>query len=108
MRPRYTADTRDPNESQVIDAFRAFGARVEVLHIPTDLLVAYQVATGRSETAWRQVLVEVKSPPGPKGGESAHGQKLSPAQQKFFDHWPEPLRAVVRSPEEARDLMMRL
>ena len=46
-------------------------------------------------------LMEVKRPPGPKGGMSEDGQKLSPGQERFRREWRGRPVVVVRSPSEA-------
>lgn len=75
--PRFAAN-RDKGEGAIVSALRRVGAFVWPISqkgLP-DLLVLF-----RGEF----VLMEVKSPKGPKGGSSANGQRLKPAQQEFFD-----------------------
>lgn len=73
---RYAA-RRDSTELDVVAALRDAGALVRQLDardLP-DLLVGFQ---------GRWTLLEVKRPPGPRGGTSADGQKLSDGQAEFF------------------------
>lgn len=70
------ARRRDPGERDIVLALRAAGAVVRHLDgtdIP-DLLVCYR------DRAW---LLEVKQPPGPRGGTSGKGQRLRPGQETF-------------------------
>jgi hypothetical protein len=74
---RYAA-RRDPHEALIISALRRAGAmvwQVSAEGLP-DLLVGFR-------KQW--TLLEVKAPLGPDGGASKGGQKLKPAQQRFFD-----------------------
>ena len=93
---------RDGNEPEVVDALEANGCVVETVHSPLDLIVAYRASSG----FWRQVWLEVKRPPGPRGGTS--GRDLNEKQQAFFDRWPPSLRYVVRWPEQAVHLIEQL
>ena len=86
------ANNRDKNERPIIDALREVGASVLPLHQPCDLLVGFHGST---------YLLEVKSPPGPRGGKSKDGQKLNADQQRFADTWRGQF-AVVTTPEEAK------
>lgn len=84
------AKQRDANEGEVVAALRAVvGAHVILLDQPVDLLVGYR---GRN---W---LLEVKLPPGPRGGTS-HSQPTD-EQLGFFRTWPGQ-KQVVRSAGEA-------
>lgn len=74
------APRRDPNERAIIDGLRARGFSVQQLdgkNIP-DLLV------GKGGKNW---LVEIKRPPGPKGGASEKGQHLSEGQLAWQQAW---------------------
>jgi hypothetical protein len=87
---------RDPGEAAIVSALRRAGAFVWHLSaegIP-DLLVGHRK---------RWLLLEVKAAPGPRGGASEHGQKLSAAQERFFQdaELGELPAYVVRTPEEA-------
>jgi hypothetical protein len=57
---------------------RAIGASVEIVGQPLDLLVGHRGVN---------IIVEVKQPPGPRGGTSKHGQKLNEKQAAFRDTW---------------------
>ena len=90
--PRY-AKARDANEPEIIAELEAVGAAVvrlepSVAGLP-DLLVGYR---------GRNILMEIKQPPGPKGGTS-HAP-LSEDQVAFFQAWPGPCY-VVRTPKQA-------
>jgi hypothetical protein len=90
------APRRDEGERQIVSALRQVGAFVWPVSqkgLP-DLLVLF-----RGEF----VLLEVKQPRGPRGGESADGQSLNPEQQEFFDKvgLQGGKAYVVRTPEEA-------
>jgi hypothetical protein len=74
---RRLACRRDPGEAAIVAALRKAGAFVhhlDGLGTP-DLLCGYQ-------GVWS--VLEVKSPPGHRGGTSAKGQHLRPAQALFF------------------------
>jgi len=77
------AASRDINEPEIVAALRKAGAFVYVMREPVDLLVSYGGAT------W---LLEVKMP---KKG------RITSAQRKFFDEWPNENAHVVRTCEEA-------
>jgi hypothetical protein len=87
------AKARDANEPEIVEALEAVGAVVvrlepSVAGLP-DLLVGYR---------GRNLLMECKLPPGPKGGTS-HAP-LTDDQVAFFQAWPG--RAyVVRSAKQA-------
>lgn len=90
------AAMRDEGEAAIVSALRRAGAfvwAVSAKGLP-DLLVGHR-------GAW--TLLECKAPSGPRGGASADGQKLSPAQARFFmDCELGGLPAyIVRSPEDA-------
>lgn len=90
------AAKRDEGEPAIVGALRRAGAMVWHLSqkgLP-DLLIGFR---------GRWVLMEVKAPLGPLGGESGNGQHLQPEQVRFFaDAELGELPAhVVRSPEEA-------
>jgi hypothetical protein len=74
------AKRRDPNEPEIVAALRAAGAVVWLLDQPLDLLVSHP----RAGT----VLIEVKSPEGPRGGKSRSGQGLNKNQREFVATWP--------------------
>lgn len=90
--PRYAA-ARDANEPEIVEALEKVGAAVvrldaSVAGLP-DLLVGYR---------GRNVLMEVKLPPGPQGGTSH--SPLSDDQVAFMQAWPGPAY-VVRSAKQA-------
>lgn len=68
----------DRDAPEVAKKLRAAGATVRHIGDPLDLLVGLDGVT---------MLVEVKQPPGPKGGTSDHGQKLTENQVEFIDRW---------------------
>ena len=96
--PRYAA-ARDANEPEIIQALEAAGAMVVPLH-PTvpglpDLLVMWR---------GRIILVEVKLPPGPKGGLSH--SPLSNEQIDFRQRSPASnLIYTVRTAEQALQVL---
>ena len=83
------AKSRDVNEPQIREALERAGYSVEGTDTPCDLLAGKH---GQSH------LVEVKAPPGPKGGTSSG--KLTPAQRKFLARW-KGCHHIVRTPEDA-------
>jgi hypothetical protein len=90
--PQYRK-ARDANEPEIIAELEAVGAAVvrldpSVAGLP-DLLVGYR---------GRNILMEVKMPPGPQGGTS-HAP-LSEDQLAFMQAWPGPC-VVVRTPKQA-------
>jgi hypothetical protein len=69
---------RDSNEAEIVRALEAIGAvvkRMKSRGMP-DLWVGYE---------GRIVCLEVKRPPGKRGGTSTSGQRLNDEQQKFYD-----------------------
>lgn len=70
------AKARDANERAIVLALIRAGATVCRLDEPCDLLVGY---------AGRTHLVEVKRPPGPRGGTS--DRELTEKQQMFWNAW---------------------
>lgn len=87
---------RDPGEQAIVEALEQAGAMVKRLSTKgmPDLLVG---VTGRI------LLLEVKAPPGKRGGKSERGQRLNAEQERFYDlcrghRLPV---FVVHSPEEA-------
>ena len=82
-------NARDANEPQIVAALEGVGASVIRLDKPVDLLVGYR---------GRNLLLEVKTPLGPKGGRSH--SKATPEQRDFFARWRGQF-SVVRTVEEA-------
>ncbi len=80
---------RDANEKLIVDALRAYGASVERLNTPVDLLVGYRGQTH---------LVEVK----------IEGAKLNKAQVEFRDSWKGSPMQVLRSVEDVAEFMKGL
>ena len=78
------AARRDPGEDDIVRALEARGLIVRRLSTKgmPDLLV---MVPGNAEREGRVCLVEVKSPPGPRGGTSAKGRRLSDEQQRFYE-----------------------
>ena len=91
------AARRDQTESTIVHALRATGCSVAYWGIDgaPDLVVGH---------LGRTFLLEVKQPPGPKGGASADGQKLGELQLVWHAAWRGHV-AVVRSVQEALDLV---
>ena len=85
---------RDSNEPAIVMALVRAGATVVKLDTPCDLLVGF-----RGET----YLLEVKRPPGPRGG--THNRKLSASQEKFVSMWNGAPIHVVTSAEQALDVL---
>ncbi len=90
------AARRDEGEEPIVATLRQCGALVIRLNgedLP-DLLVLFRGVT---------FLLEVKSPPGPRGGTGRKGQRLRPGQREFRD--AALARGVevheVKSPEDA-------
>lgn len=86
----------DAGQLAIVDALRAIGASVQSLAavgagVP-DLLVGWRGVT---------LLLEVKQPPGPRGGVSQDGQHLGGAQVRWARAWRGGAVLVVRSPEQA-------
>ena len=90
------AARRDDNEKQIIDALRRCGAYVKVINDDGtfDLLVAYHGAT---------LLLEVKD-----GAKPPSARKLTDAEQKFHDEWPNDNLHVVNSVDEALALLLAI
>jgi len=88
------AARRDDNESEIVKALRACGAKVRIITqgdgIP-DLLVSYNGYT---------ILLEVKD-----GNKPPSARKLTEAEQKFFDEWTGGILAKVESVQEALDIL---
>lgn len=87
----------DENQQEIVDALRDAGAIVRVITqgegIP-DLLVAYNGHT---------LLLEVKD-----GNKPPSARKLTTAEEKFFLEWTGGILAIVKSPQEALDLIHSL
>lgn len=77
---------KDDNQQEIVDALRAIGCSVFVLHEPCDLLVGIRQRT---------CCLEVKD-----GAKSASRRKLTPAQVEFRATWRGHF-AVVTSIDEA-------
>ena len=83
------ANARDANEAEIVNALRCIGASVYRLDTPCDVLVGFRRCN---------YLIEIKLPPGPKGGVSH--SKPTPDQLEFQSTWRGQF-AVVRSVNEA-------
>ena len=90
------AARRDDNEKQIIDALRRCGAYVKVINDDGtfDLLVAYHGVT---------LLLEVKD-----GAKPPSARKLTDAEQKFHDEWPNDNLHIVNSVDEALALLLAI
>jgi hypothetical protein len=88
------ANRIDDNQNDIVAALRKAGATVRVISqgegIP-DLLVGF-----RGET----ILLEVKD-----GNKPPSARTLTPAEKKFFDEWEGGLCMVVKSVEEALEML---
>ena len=88
------ANRVDANQDQIVETLRACGAYVRVVTmgdgIP-DLLVGYNGYT---------LLLEVKD-----GNKPPSARELTPAEAKFFREWTGGMIAVVKSVEEALDIL---
>lgn len=85
----------DATHTEIVAGLRACGAAVTSLAgvgagVP-DLLVSYRS---------RWAVLEVKQPLGPRGGESADGQRLRASQRKWLASQRAPVH-VVRSLDDA-------
>lgn len=67
------AQRKDDNQGDLVEALRAIGCSVVVMHVPSDLLVGYR---------GRNVLLEVKD-----GAKVPSARKLTPAQVIFRAEW---------------------
>jgi hypothetical protein len=88
------ANRIDDNQNDIVAALRKAGATVRVISqgegIP-DLLVGF-----RGET----ILLEVKD-----GNKPPSARALTPAEKKFFDEWEGGLCMVVKSVEDALEML---
>ena len=88
------ANKIDANQNDIVAALRKAGATVRIVSqgegIP-DLLVGF-----RGKTA----LLEVKD-----GLKPPSARQLTPAEQKFFDEWTGGLCVVVKSVEDALEIL---
>ena len=82
-------NARDANETEIVDALRCIGASVYRLDVPCDVIVGFRRCN---------YLIEIKLPPGPKGGTSH--SSLTEDQADFQRIWRGQF-AVVRSVDEA-------
>lgn len=80
------AKRKDDNQSEIVDALRAIGCTVMVMHVPCDLLVGYR---------GRNVLLEVKD-----GAKPPSARKLTTDQVIFQADWRGQYD-VVKSIDEA-------
>lgn len=64
---------KDGNQGEIVDALRAIGCSVVVMHVPCDLLVGFR---------GRNALLEVKNSNRPPSG-----RKLTPDQVIFQAEW---------------------
>ena len=88
------AARRDDNEKQIIDALRRCGAYVKSINNDGtfDLLVAYRNRT---------LLLEVKD-----GSKPPSARKLTDAEQKFHDEWPNDNLHIVTCVDDALALLL--
>ena len=88
------ANRIDENQNDIVAALRKAGATVRVISqgegIP-DLLVGF-----RGET----ILFEVKD-----GNKPPSARTLTPAEKKFFDEWEGGLCVIVKSVEDALEML---
>ena len=87
----------DDNQNEIVAALRACGATVRIISqgggIP-DLLVGYRGNT---------ILIEVKD-----GSKVPSAQKLTEAEQEFFDTWRGGTVVIINSVDKALDLLKTL
>lgn len=88
------AKMRDANEAEIVAALRSVGATVTQLgqHGVPDLLVGFRGAT---------FLLEVKAPPGARGGTKHNHAELTSAQKLWWATWSGRPPAIVRTAAEA-------
>ena len=88
------ANRIDDNQNDIVAALRKAGATVRVISqgegIP-DLLVGFMGET---------ILLEVKD-----GNKPPSARTLTPAEKKFFDEWEGGLCMVVKSVEDALEML---
>lgn len=97
MRRRAKVDEKHP---EIVRALREAGYLVLSLARVGGGAPDLLVKSHGSQSVQRLLLLEVKQPPGPRGGSSKKGQKLNERQEAFRNAWA-PLVRVVRSPEQA-------
>ena len=87
----------DDNQNEIVVALRACGATVRIINqgggIP-DLLVGYRGNT---------ILIEVKD-----GAKVPSAQKLTEAEQEFFETWRGGTVVIINSVDKALDLLKTL
>jgi len=93
------AAKRDRSEPAIVAALREAGASVHRISDKDapDLLVGFSGIN---------LLMEVKNPPGDRGGTSKDGQHLLEGQAKWHREWKGAEVLVVHSPGEAVGAMM--
>lgn len=77
----------DANQTAVISALEAAGAKVEVIGLPVDLLVGYR---------GRMMAMEVKD-----GAKPPSARKKTALQERFMAEWSDMPISLVDSPEAA-------
>jgi Holliday junction resolvase len=90
---RRSAQRRDANEPEIVNALEAIGAAVQRLPgdgMP-DLLVGFRGVL---------YLIEIKLPFGPRGGIVGHSE-LNDAQVRWWRAWKGPAPVIARSVEQA-------
>ena len=84
----------DANQPDIVQTFRDLGATVQHLHTVgmgcPDIIVGFRGVN---------YLVEIKD-----GSKPPSGQKLTPPEQYFFDHWNGQV-CIVNSPDAAANLL---
>jgi hypothetical protein len=90
---RYDAQ-RDANEQDIVEALLKAGCSVDRTKELVDLVVGYYDEDGMPTT----ILMEVKLPRGPRGGDSH--SRLNTKQMEFHGRFKGKV-VVVRSPEDA-------
>ena len=82
---RYEVHRSDGNAREIIDAMRKYGASVEIIDRPVDVLVGFRGVTA---------IAEIKTPRG----------KLKASQKAFLEGW-RGLSRVLRSVDEGIELL---
>ena len=77
----------DANQSAVVEALRAVGARVWIIGLPVDLLIGHK---------GKLMLMEIKD-----GSKVPSARKKTALQDKFFSEWTDLPISMADSPQAA-------
>jgi len=89
IRPRLK---RDASEAAIVEALRTAGASVIRMDTPVDLLIGYRGVTH---------MAEVKTPG------TAYGRQLKPSQKQFAETWRGSPVIILRTVDDALQLLAR-